>query len=187
MRIMVVDDEKIFISLLTEHLKAMGFTDITSATSGDEALQTIASEKAAFDCFLLDIKMEGMDGIQLCSKIRALPEYRAAPIIMITSASAKAYMQDAFDAGATDYMAKPIETLDLRARIQIAMLLVETLQREAESRKALQTLLKTTSDANEFALGTRVVFSEIESMRDYFQLENRLLRLSEGSYAMTLL
>jgi len=184
---MVVDDEKVFISLVTEHLKEMGFTDIKSAASGDEALWTIASQKTPFDCFLLDIKMDGMDGIQLCARIRALPEYRAAPIIMITSASAKKYMQEAFDAGATDYLAKPIEALELRARIQIAMLLVETLQREAESQNALQALLKTTSDDGEFDQGTRIVFSEIKSMRDYFQLENRLLRLSDSPYAMTLL
>lgn len=187
MKIMVVDDEKLFTEFLIENLKEIGFIDITSAGSGPEALRIIASDPDPFDCFLLDIKMPEMDGIQLCSEIRELPEYRAAPIIMITSADARTHMQDAFEAGATDYLAKPIEIMELRIRIQVAMLLVEMLRSEAESRSALRTLLKTSPDGSEFSLAMRATFSQVPSMRDYFQLENRLLRLGEGIYPMTLL
>ncbi|MGK7654110.1 MULTISPECIES: response regulator [unclassified Roseovarius] len=187
MRIMVVDDEEIIIALLTEHLREMGFDDVTTAASGEEALEIIAEQDYPFDCFLLDIKMGGMDGIELCSRIREMSQYRIAPIIMITSAAAKLHMNEAFDAGATDYMMKPIEHLDLRVRIQIAMLLVETLKSEAESRLALKTALQTAPEAGQFDPSMRITYSNVPNMRDYFQLENRLLRLSEGVYAMTLL
>lgn len=187
MRIMVVDDEEIIIALLEEYLRDMGFSDVTTATSGEEAMEIIAVQDHPFDCFLLDIKMEGMDGVELCSRIRALPQYRIAPIIMITSAAAKLHMNEAFEAGATDYMPKPIEHIDLRVRIQIAMLLVETVRSDAESRLALSTLLKSAPEARGFDPSMRITYSDVPNMRDYFQLENRLLRLSEGTYAMTLL
>ncbi|QFT91840.1 Transcriptional regulatory protein SrrA [Roseovarius sp. THAF9] len=187
MKIMVVDDEDIIIALLAEHLKEMGFNDVTTASSGEEALEVIAARDDPFDCFLLDIKMGGMDGIELCSRIREMAEYRIAPIIMITSAAAKQHMHEAFDAGATDYMMKPIEQIDLRVRIQIAMLLVETLKSEAESRSALTAALRTSPEARQFDPSMRITYSGVPNMRDYFQLENRLLRLSEGTYAMTLL
>ncbi|WP_057796848.1 response regulator [Roseovarius atlanticus] len=187
MKIMVVDDEEIIIALLTEHLKEMGFDDVTTAASGEEALEIIAAQEDPFDCFLLDIKMRGMDGIELCSRIRDMSLYRIAPIIMITSAAAKLHMHEAFDAGATDYMMKPIEHIDLRVRIQIAMLLVETLKSEAESRLALKSALLASPKAGKFDPSMRITYSNVPNMRDYFQLENRLLRLSEGTYAMTLL
>ena len=187
MRIMVVDDEEIINALLTEHLMEMGLDDVTTATSGEEALEVIAAQDDPFDCFLLDIKMCGMDGIELCSRIRAMSEYRIAPIIMITSAAAKLHMHEAFDAGATDYMMKPIEHIDLQVRIQIAMLLVETVKSEAESRNALKAALRNSPEAGQFDPSMRITYSDVPNMRDYFQLENRLLRLSEGTYAMTLL
>ncbi|MFN3210819.1 MAG: PleD family two-component system response regulator [Roseovarius sp.] len=187
MRILVVDDEKIFVALLKEYLKDMGFSDVTAAYSGEDALAIIEHQSHPFDCLLLDINMEGIDGIELCWRIREMPSYRVSPIIMITSGEARVHMHDAFEAGATDYMAKPIEYFDLRVRIQIAMLLVETLQREAESRLALQTALQTGQESGRFDPGMRITFSEIAGMRDYFQLENRLLRLSEEATAMTLL
>ncbi|MDD9725082.1 response regulator [Roseovarius sp. SK2] len=187
MKIMVVDDEEIIVALLAEYLKEMGFEDVTTAASGKEALEVIAAQDSPFDCFLLDVKMGGMDGIELCSRIREMPEYWIAPIIMITSAAAKQHMHEAFDAGATDYMMKPIEHIDLRVRIQIAMLLVETLKSEAESRSALKAALRTSPKAGQFDPSMRITYSDVPNMRDYFQLENRLLRLSEGTYAMTLL
>ncbi|WP_428512451.1 response regulator [Roseovarius sp.] len=187
MRIMVVDDEEIIVALLLEHLGEMGFNDVTTATSGEEAMEIIAAQDHPFDCFLLDIKMEGMDGIQLCSKIREMPQYRIAPIIMITSAAAKLHMNEAFEAGATDYMPKPIEQIDLRVRIQVAMLLVETVKSDAESRLALKTLLTSAPETRGFDPSMRITYSDVPNMRDYFQLENRLLRLNEGTYALTLL
>lgn len=187
MKILVVDDERLFLEFLVENLKHMGFRDISVAMSGEEALRAIASEPEPFDCFLLDIKMPGMNGIELCAEIRNMAQYRLAPIIMVTSVDAKTHMQDAFEAGATDYLEKPIEVITLQFRIQVAMMLVETVSSAVEDRTALRTSLSVSPDCNQLTIGTRVTFSEVGCMRDYYQLENRLLRLGDGQFPMTLL
>lgn len=187
MRILVVDDEVLFVELIIEQLRHMGLTDVTSATSGKEALSIIDAQPTPFDCLLLDIFMHGIDGVQLCEEIRKLPDYRTTPILMITSADAKTHMQSAFDAGATDYVPKPIRFMDLKFRIQVAMMLIETVSKAIDNPGASTPKLALASDADEIDTSVRITFSEVHSMRDYFQLENRLLRLGEGQFRMTLL
>lgn len=187
MRILVVDDEPLFLEFIVENLRHMGFRDVTVAGSGEEALRTLAAATDPFDCFLLDIKMPGMDGIELCAKIREQAQYRLAPIIMITSVEAKTHMQDAFKAGATDYLEKPIEIITLQFRIQVAMMLVETVSGAVMTSPEPRSTLSVSPDCGALSQGTRVTFSDVSCMRDYYQLENRLLRLGEGSFPMTLL
>lgn len=167
MKILVVDDEPLFLEFLVENLKHMGFCDIAVAMSGEEALRALAAETDPFDCFLLDIRMPGMDGIELCANIREQARYRLAPIIMITSAEAKTHMQDAFEAGATDYLEKPIEIISLRFRIQVAMMLVETVSSAVVPPPKPPSRLIISPDCGEMSLGTRVTFSDVDCMRDY--------------------
>lgn len=186
MKILAVDDDDLFRELLLSGLAENGILDVTCANAGEEALELISTQEKPFDCFLLDVTMPGMDGIDLCRKIRKNPDYRLAPIIMITSSDARKFMQPAFEAGATDYLKKPLDIVDLKARINVAMLLVETTSREAESRQALRSLLKLSKDHEEFEPGVRITFADVDQMRDYFQLENKLLRMGEGVFAMSL-
>jgi len=125
MKILLVDDDPVFQDILTHSLRALGHEDLTRASSAAEALTTLQSQTSPFDCILLDIQMPGMDGVSLCHILRGLPEYRRAPIVMVTSLSAKRFIDDAFAAGATDYVTKPIDRLDLKARIGMVERLVE--------------------------------------------------------------
>ena len=124
MRILAVDDEPLILRLLETTLAGIGYTDNTFAQSGAEALEILGGTDAAFDCVLLDIRMPGMDGIELLKRIRALPTYRDTPIIMLTSLSEKVYVDESFANGATDYLNKPIDSTDLRARLRVAGLLL---------------------------------------------------------------
>lgn len=187
MRILVVDDDAIFADLLKTSLSDRGFENVVVADSARMALTEVEKAAAPFDCFLLDIIMEEMDGIELCSVLRKRSEYRATPIIMLTSSKATQHMTSAFEAGATDFLNKPLNVFDMIGRINAAMMLVEATKKEKRGRLALRAIIRYAKDFNLVDVKDRVSFKEIKGMCDYFQIENELLRLSPESRSLTLL
>jgi len=141
MRILAVDDDETMRELLRETLRIRGFADVIMAASGREALKKINAANTPFDCFMLDIQMPNMDGIELCSIIREVPEYAKTPILMITAMGQKDYIDRAFLAGATDYVTKPFDVLELQTRVQLA----EKLQSEIKRANARDKQDKTAS------------------------------------------
>lgn len=101
MKILAVDDEPIFVEILEVALGELGYHDVTPAFSAQAALREIEHSKETFDCILLDIRMPGTDGVQLCRMIRAMPRYNRVPIMMVTSMSDRSFIDAAFNAGAT--------------------------------------------------------------------------------------
>jgi DNA-binding response OmpR family regulator len=120
MKILAVDDDEHICELLSEAVAAKTEHTIVTVTSGPEAIRTIAKAKIPFDCFLLDVQMPIMDGITLAKKIRKTKPYTRTPILMLTAMSQKKYVDAAFEAGATDYVTKPFDFLELFTRISIA-------------------------------------------------------------------
>ena len=125
MRILAVDDDTIMLEILSGVIEVAGYKNLTLASSGKDALRYIANSPIPYDCFLLDIQMPEMDGIQLCEKIRDIEGYSETPIIMVTAMSEKKYVEAAFVAGATDYVTKPFDVLELGTRIKMAERLVD--------------------------------------------------------------
>jgi len=185
MRTLIVDDDPMFLDLLEGSLAERGFEDVVRATSAAQALELI-DDGAPFGCFLLDIQMPGTDGIELCAKIRARPRCRRAPIIMLTSSDAEKTMQPAFDAGATDFLNKPLNAAEVEARIRMAFMLVDAIDSETMTFDALEALVNLETSCDEFELSSRFTFSNVKSMRDYFELENKLLKMGPGNFAMSL-
>jgi CheY-like chemotaxis protein len=74
MRILAVDDDKAILELLTEALEVSDYCDVVTAHSGKAAVDALAQTETPFDCFLLDIQMPGMDGVELCQHIREIPQ-----------------------------------------------------------------------------------------------------------------
>ncbi|WP_172975641.1 PleD family two-component system response regulator [Roseivivax sp. THAF40] len=101
-------------------LSRAGYFDTAFAESGEAALDLIAQADAPFDCFLLDVNMPNMDGIELCRHIRAHADYADVPIIMVTRLDHRAYVTQAFDAGASDYIVKPFEQAEIGLRVDLA-------------------------------------------------------------------
>lgn len=120
MRILAVDDDASIRMLLENALPPSGNYDLTTAGSAKEVLETIGCADAAFDCFLIDIQMPDVDGIDLTKMIRQTPDYGYQPILMLTAMREKAYLDRAFNAGATDYVTKPFDFTDLYSRISDA-------------------------------------------------------------------
>lgn len=113
-QILIVDDTAVQRVLLTEILRGSGAM-LTEASSGEEALQLIAGRR--FDAVLLDIRMDGQNGIEVCRTLRAMDAYRFAPIIFITAIEEKELLQWALEAGADDFIQKPVHGVVLRRRL----------------------------------------------------------------------
>jgi CheY-like chemotaxis protein len=125
MKILAVDDDRSILELLPIILAEAGITDVTVASSAQDALSVISNQAEPFECFLLDIQMPGGSGIELCRAIRKLPAYEKIPIIMLTAMQEKSFIDDSFVAGATDYTTKPFDIAELCARVRMAKLLVD--------------------------------------------------------------
>ena len=118
MRVLAVDDDPIILELLVQFMAAIGEHQISTASGGDEAIALLEQSKAdAFDCFMFDIQMPGIDGIELTRRVRANERFADVPILMLTAMSDKRYIDGAFAAGATDYVTKPFEVTGLQQRI----------------------------------------------------------------------
>ncbi|MBI4061122.1 MAG: response regulator [Elusimicrobia bacterium] len=112
--ILIVDDEVSIRELLRDVLEAEGRT-FTLASSGAEALEKIG--KTRFDLVLIDWSMPGMSGIQALRTLRANPATAQLKVIMCTGADVLAQVDEAFSAGATDYVVKPVNFEKLRAKV----------------------------------------------------------------------
>ena len=114
-KVLIVDDEKDILDLLEYNLEKEGY-EVLSAMDGEEAIAMAKTEKP--NMVLLDIMMPQMDGIETCRRLRELPELKGTFIVFLT-ARAEEYSELAgFDAGADDYIAKPIKPRVLLSRIK---------------------------------------------------------------------
>lgn len=133
-RILVVDDMPANRRLLEAHLLARGYR-VCMASGGREALAMASVEPP--DMVLLDVLMPDMDGFSVCAAMRALPALRAVPIVMVTTLDAKEDRVRGLDAGADDFITKPLVKEELWARVR-SLLRVKTLY--DESRRQQQQL-----------------------------------------------
>ena len=182
MRILAVDDDPTILDMLRDCLTGAAGFDLECAEDAEEALDLLGTSTIPFDCFLLDIMLPGIDGVSLCAQLRKRKDHQMTPIIMITASRTHDLMQRAFHAGATDFIFKPLNGIELGARINTAGMLNDSLRREQvahHSLSELTDLMKIKRDES-FDLG-------VAGVDDLNGFENRLLRLPAGCYAMNLI
>ncbi len=112
--LLIVDDEDAIRTVLRLILVRAGY-DVFEAENGEEALLKVAKEKP--DLIILDVMMPGMDGIEVCQKLRSDPETAELPVIMLSAKTGSYYRNRSEDAGATKYLTKPIAADQLLAHI----------------------------------------------------------------------
>lgn len=120
LRILAVDDDPFILELIAVIAGHAGLTNVVSVGSSEHALRVLANPGLTFDYFLFDIRMPGLDGIELCRRVRQMPRYRDTLVTMLTGMRDVAYMNEAFRAGASDYVMKPFEVADLELRLRLA-------------------------------------------------------------------
>ncbi|KPV51249.1 histidine kinase [Kouleothrix aurantiaca] len=111
-KILVVDDSKLVTDIVKMRLSMYGY-DVRLAHSGEEALEKIAEEMP--DLMVLDVQMPGIDGYEVCRRLRDNPALDELRIIMLTSSDDK---HAAFEAGVDDYLNKDIDLLNLPNRVK---------------------------------------------------------------------
>lgn len=120
MRILAVDDDESILSILRMLVGRAGYKDFVMARSAGEALELIAAAREPFQYILLDIQMPVMDGIEFCDLIRRLPAYTQCPIVMLTAMTERKFVDQAYAAGATDYVIKPFDVNVLATSLAMA-------------------------------------------------------------------
>lgn len=116
--ILVVEDEEALATLLDYNLRREDF-DVTLAADGEEALMKV--DERAPDIVILDWMLPKVSGIEVCRRLRARPETKNIPVIMLTARSEEADRIRGLETGADDYMTKPFSTNELVARVRAVL------------------------------------------------------------------
>ena len=140
-KILVVDDMPQNVRLLQAVLTSHGYS-VTSASSGPEALERVAAELP--DLVLLDIQMPGMNGYEVCRRLRADPSTRFLPVVMVTSSDTEVRV-NAIEAEADDFIPKPFNQQELLGRVRSLIRIKQyhdTIQSQAAELAELNTNLE---------------------------------------------
>ena len=131
-RVLVVDDVDANVKLLEARLTAEYF-EVRTARSGREALEICANERA--DVVLLDVMMPGMDGFEVCRRLKSEPRTQHIPVIMVTALDHPSDRVRGLEAGADDFLTKPVDDIALVKRVRnlarLKMLTDEMLMRSS--------------------------------------------------------
>jgi two-component system, cell cycle response regulator len=163
MRALVADDDPVTTAVLARVLHRLGL-EVVSAGDGTSAWRVLETGPAPA-LAIIDWTMPGIDGVEICRRIRMNPGLAAMYVLLLTGRDSRSDLVAGLDAGADDYMIKPIDTEELRARVQVGVRVAELQGRLAgqvselqEARNHLERLVST--DA----------LTDLHSRRSWFEL-----------------
>jgi len=163
-KILIADDEKDILDLLEYNLEKGGY-EVVRANNGSEVLSII--DQQSVDMFLLDIGMPDMDGIQLCYKLRELSEHKVTTIAFLTAKLEEYVEVAAFEAGADDFILKPIKPRALLARVHSLIQRKNNIPTDKSDLKIFD--LKISPDSyTVFRSGEELILSKLEFDLLYF-------------------
>ncbi|MFM7437514.1 MAG: response regulator [Snowella sp.] len=165
--ILIVDDNASNLDTI-ESIFAHEDLDLFYASSGLHALDLL--ETLAIDTILLDVMMPDMDGVEVCRHIKANPKWSCIPIIMVTSLNSKEDLAFCLQSGADDFVEKPVNALELRARVR-------SMLRIKEQYDDLQNLLQARSDV------TNMIIRELRNPLTTMMLASAVLQRTSLSEA----
>jgi len=143
--VVVVDDTDVIAEVLRRHLVADGYT-VEVAGDGVSGLETV--RRVSPDLVLLDVKMPDMDGFEVCRRLKSSPETRLTPVVLITTLDAREDRIHGVEAGADDFLTKPIDVEQLRARLR-SLLRVKHLTDDLDSADEVLLSLGRTVEARD--------------------------------------
>jgi two-component system NtrC family sensor kinase len=175
-RILAVDDSLTYLEELASTLRGEGY-DVVLAHSGEEALEMLAAQ--IVDCVLLDVLMPGLDGHEVCRRIKASSVVRDIPLIMLTALENQSAMIESLASGADDFISKTGELEVLKARVRSQL---RRKQFEDEHRRVRDRLLRSELEATEERSARRIA----EARAIYVEeLERKNRELETFSYSVS--
>ncbi len=114
--ILVADDEPDVLFMTSFSLRSLGGYTVLEAHDGQEALELATKEQP--DLIVMDVKMPRMTGFEACRRIRAEPNLKHIPVILLTAKGQKSEIDEGWEAGATEYMLKPYAPATLIGRVR---------------------------------------------------------------------
>lgn len=143
MSILIIDDDGVSRALLKQVLQRSGYPDVVGATTAAEGWKTLETLASPIDVVFLDIVLPDQNGFDFCRRLKTDERFRDIPIIMVTVLGGGDDLQAAFEAGASDYIVKPIQAAAVVARLKSAL----DIKRQADWRRHReQELLRTTQE-----------------------------------------
>jgi len=181
MRILVAEDDPVLSLFLKGMLTKWGYeVDVTN--QGEEAWRMLQEEDSP-RIVLLDWLMPGLDGVEICRKVRALPASSLFYLILLTSKNKKAEIVEGLQAGANDYVTKPFDNDELRARVQVGAQIIQLQFELARRVKELQDALSRVK-ALEGMLPICSYCKKIRDDRNYWhQVESYITAHSEAVFS----
>ena len=154
MQILIVDDSASIREITGDILKTSGYSQILTAKSGEEALEILsrprdASKEKKIDLILMDMLMPGMGGIEACRKIKENERFHHVPVIMVTAIKDMEMLKLAFEAGVNDYIQKPVNPVELLARVRSALSLKSEIDKRQDKESELLDLTTELKETNE--------------------------------------
>lgn len=169
MSILIVDDNPVNIFVIEKILKQAGYHDLVSLNSAQELFEYIhfgkdSSRHNEIDLILLDIMMPKIDGLEVCRRLQKEEKFKDIPIIFVTALEDANKLAEALDMGAMDYITKPINKVELLARMRVALRLKSELNWHKEQEENLR---------NELDLATQVQRNLLSSplREDHIKIE----------------
>ncbi len=170
--VLTVDDEASNRELIRDALEMNGHT-VEEAPDGPEALRRIATRPP--DVVLLDVAMPGMDGYEVCRRLRTVPTTAGLPVIMVTAQTDRSDRLTGIEAGASDYLSKPIDLQDLILRVRNAV----AAKRLSDEVRRNYTELKRQVELRDNL--TQMLVHDLRSPLNALQLSVELLRRTASS------
>jgi CheY-like chemotaxis protein len=178
--VLIVDDNPPMIQILGGVLRGAGY-DVRMATDGARALGVVADR--APDLVVLDLQMPGLDGFEVCRRLKSDAATREIPVIVISALDTVDEKVRAFEAGAADYVTKPFEAREVLARVGAHVQLVRQRRELAEQNVELQ---RKNDELEQAERRTRHVFSAIASALPGTALDGKYrldAKIGAGGYA----
>jgi putative two-component system response regulator len=136
-KVIVVDDYAPNANGMRDLLAVVGYS-VRVASNGADALRLVTEDPP--DLVLVDVVMPGMSGVELCRALKARGGTRLTPVVLVTGSNDRNHRMAGIEAGADDFLAKPIDVQELRTRVR-SLLRVKQLTDELESTEAIMTML----------------------------------------------
>ncbi len=163
--IMVVDDTNLILDLLRKMLESIGYR-VRAFSSGLDALKAVAEVKP--DVILLDINMPEIEGYEVCERLKSEPAFREIPVLFISALSDTANIVKAFSVGGVDYITKPFQFEEVRARVETHLRLRELQLLQEKHNLHLAELVKIQiAEISESQRATIVALAKLAECRDY--------------------